>query len=82
MEKRILAVLALLVSVVGAALIGCAPEAAPAEEEEAAPAAPAAEVFNWKVQGYVPAGLLFHDSPKHTATSQNAGSGTVECLDD
>ncbi len=69
MEKRILAVLASLVLVVGVALIGCAPEAAPTEEEEAAPAAPAAEVFNWKVQGYVPAGLLFHDFLEHLAVS-------------
>ena len=74
--------LASLVLVVGVALIGCAQEAAPTEEEEAAPAAPAAEVFNWKVQEYVPAGLLFHDLLEHLAPSQNAGSGAVECLDD
>ncbi|MEA3254131.1 MAG: hypothetical protein U9Q17_04190, partial [Chloroflexota bacterium] len=79
MKRKVFVLLVSAAVITSLVLAGCAPEVtppaapteeqAPAEEEEASPAAPAEEVFNWKVQGYVPAGLLFHDFLEHLAAS-------------
>jgi len=86
MKKKILLISLTLLLTVGLLAIGCpapAPAPAPAPTPAPAPAPPAPEVkpITWTIQGFVPAGLFFHDNLLHFADSLKEMSGGRLVLD-